>query len=254
VCCGHASITRRCAFTPAERDEARLADGNAAEPVEVLRVCLSLIRSANRRCDRGNDSVAAREQPASDREQRTADEDPADGGGRDAEQHRTAVRIIEAVDVRTAPARVGDFHQWNGDAGQRDRYCNEECAVPPTGRRRRARTAIGGRFAAKPEPAACEREGRDDRDRADHAARVVAGDVVERGVRHQIVGHDIDDVVRQYRGRGSRRNQQRRQRWGKRAHAALFGPPRRRASSRRAAWQSTARPSGRARRRARVYE
>ena len=220
----------------------------------MLRVCLSFIRSPNRRCDRGNDSVAAREQPASDREQRRADEDPANGGGRDAEQHRTAVRIVEAVDVRTAPARVGDFHQRNGDTGERDRQGDEECAVPPAGRRRCARTAIGGRFAAKPEPAACEREGRDDRDRADHSARVVAGDVVERCVRHQIVGHDIDDVVRQYGGRGSRRNQQRRQRMGKRAHAALFGPPLCRASSQGGAWPSTARPSGRARRRARVYE
>jgi hypothetical protein len=110
VCCGHASITRRCAFTLAERDEARLADGNVAEPNEVLRVCLRLIRSPNRRRDRGNDSVAAREQPASDREQRAADEDPADSGRRDTQQHRTAVRIVEAVDVRTAPARVGDFH------------------------------------------------------------------------------------------------------------------------------------------------
>ena len=156
--------------------------------------------------------------------------------------------------VRTAPARVGDFHQRNGDAGERDRQGYEERAVPPARRRRRARAAIGGRFAAKPEPAACEREGRDDRDRADHSARIVAGDVVERCVRHQIVGHDIDDVVRQHGGRGSRRNQQRRQRMGKRAHAALFGPPLCRASSLGGAWPSTARPSGRARRRARVYE
>ena len=156
----------------------------------------------------------------------------------------------------SAPPQRASAISINGTAMQANATVdrNEECAVPPAGRRRRARTAIGGRFAAKPEPAAREREGRDDRNRADHSARVVAGDVVERRVRHEIVGHDIDDVVRQHRGRGSRRNQQRRQRRGKRAHAALFGPPRCRASSRGAAWQSTARPSGRARRRARVYE
>lgn len=217
---------RRCAFTPAERDEAGLADGNAAEPIELLRACLRLIGSPNRRRDGGNDEVAAREQPAHEREQCGPDEDTADGGGHDAEQHRTAVRIVKAVDRRTAPAGVGDLHNRNGDACERDRRRNEECAGPPTGRRRRERTAIGGRFAAKPEPATREREGGDDCDRADHSARVVAGDVVERRVRHQIVGHDVDNVVRQHGGRGSRRNQQRRQRTGKRAHAALFGPPR----------------------------
>ena len=156
----------------------------------------------------------------------------------------------------SAPPQRASAISINGTAIQANATVdgNEERAVPPARRRRRARAAIGGRFAAKPEPAAREREGRDDRDRADHSARIVAGDVVERCVRHQIVGHDIDDVVRQHGGRGSRRNQQRRQRTGKRAHAALFGPPRCRASSQGAAWPSTARPSGRARRRARVYE
>jgi hypothetical protein len=192
---------------------------------------LKLIGSANRRRDRGNDSIAAREQPASDREQRGPDEDPADGGRRDAEQHRTSVRIVEAVDCRTAPARVGDLHHRNRDAGERDRRCDEKRAAPPARRRCRPPTAIGGRFAAKPETAAREHEGRGDRDRADHSTRSVAGDVVERRVRHQIVGHDVDDVVRQHGGRGRRRNQQRRQRTGKRAHAALFGPPPYRASS-----------------------
>lgn len=192
---------------------------------------MRLIGSPNRRRDRGNDSVAAREQPARDREQRGPDEDSADGGGRDAEQDRTAVRIVEAVDRRAAPARVGDLHQGNGDASECDRRCNEERTAPPARRRCRPRAAIGGRFAAKPETAACEYEGRQDRDRADHSTRSVAGDVVERRVRHQIVGDNVDDVVRQHGGRGRRRNQQRRQRTGKRAHAALFGPPRGRASS-----------------------
>ena len=150
---GLASITRRCAFTATERDEARLADGDAAEPVELLRACRRRIGSTNRRHDRVDDSVVAREQPARGREQHGPDEDPAQGGRDDAEQDRTTVRVVQAVDRGAAPARVGDLHHRNGDACERDGRDDEERAGPPAGRSYRARTAIAGRLAAKPESA-----------------------------------------------------------------------------------------------------
>jgi hypothetical protein len=200
-------MTRRCAFTAAERDEARLADGNAVETVELRGGCRSCVGSPNRRRDGRDDLVAAREQPASDGKQRRRDDNPTDGRGHDAEQHRTAVCIVEAVDRRTAPACVGDLHQRYGDAGECGRRCNEQRAAPPARQQCRPRAAISGRFAAQTETAKREPEGRRNRDATDNPARSVAGDVVERRVRHEIVGHDVDDVVRRHGGRGGRRDQ-----------------------------------------------
>jgi hypothetical protein len=200
-------MTRRCAFPAPERDEARLADGDAAETVELRGGCRRLVGSPNRRSDRSYDLVAAREQPASECEQRDPDEGSTDDGGRDAEQHRAAVCIVKPVDRSAAPARVGNLHQRNGDTRERDRRRSEECTSPPGRQRCRRSAAIGGCFAAKPEATECEREGSGDRDCADDAARSVAGNVVERRVRHHVVGHDVDDVVRRHGGRGGRRDQ-----------------------------------------------
>jgi hypothetical protein len=67
-----------------ERDEARTADGDVAQPPQTLGIRKDGVRAANHASDRGDDAIAMGKQPADEAEQDTRHDDAARRRGRDA--------------------------------------------------------------------------------------------------------------------------------------------------------------------------
>jgi hypothetical protein len=82
--------------------------------------------------DRGDDTIAMRENPARESEHRDRDGGSARKRRAQPEGHRPAERVAEARERRSGQSRVEQFHRGNDYRGEQHRGADKERRAPPT--------------------------------------------------------------------------------------------------------------------------
>lgn len=146
-------IAGRGALTAPKRGEPARRERRIGKPARAARSGLLRVRIETNNCeDCSDDTIAIREQPTGEREDRNRDGSGARQGCAKSEEHRAAKGIVEVPDRRARQSRIEEFHQRHREGREKHRCYGEERRTVPSRCGRRRKRSIGRRLAAEPQP------------------------------------------------------------------------------------------------------